>query len=195
MDITDAAHLARTLMNEHGLDHVPFKWANGKTVLGTCHWGRDVHALGWGRPGPWEVDSISLSRPYVEVLPEAEVRNVILHEIAHALAGTPEANHGPVWRAHARRLGVVGNSCVDPSAHPDSKYTLKCKNGHAFPAHRKPTRVKGCSKCSRTFKFDYVMDLFEGSRKVPMDSMPVKYRAEYIRLQARAQSGLESFFV
>jgi hypothetical protein len=185
MDITDAAHLARTLMNEHGLGHVPFKWANGKTVLGTCHWGRDVHALGWGRPGPWEVDSISLSRPYVEVLPEAEVRNVILHEIAHALAGSPEANHGPVWRVHARRLGVVGNSCVDPSAHPDSKYEFRCKNGHTFPAHRKPTRVKGCAKCSRTFKFDYVLDLFEGDKKIPVEEMPVKYQQEFGRLALR----------
>lgn len=33
------------------------------------------------------------------------LRRVILHEIAHALAG-PDAGHGPAWQAKARTLGL-----------------------------------------------------------------------------------------
>ena len=35
-----------------------------------------------------------------------EVRDTILHEIAHALAGA-KAKHGPAWKAIARRLGAT----------------------------------------------------------------------------------------
>ena len=35
-----------------------------------------------------------------------EVRDTILHEIAHALAGA-KARHGPAWKAIAKRLGAT----------------------------------------------------------------------------------------
>ncbi len=35
-----------------------------------------------------------------------QVRDTVLHEIAHAIAG-PEAGHGPLWKATARRIGAT----------------------------------------------------------------------------------------
>ena len=37
---------------------------------------------------------------------EEEIRDTVLHEIAHAIAG-PEAGHGPLWKATARRIGAT----------------------------------------------------------------------------------------
>lgn len=42
--------------------------------------------------------------------PATEIRNTILHEIAHALVG-PAAGHGPVWKAKAREIGCTGERC------------------------------------------------------------------------------------
>ena len=46
-----------------------------------------------------------LSRMHAVQKPPELVTEVILHEIAHALAG-PEAGHGPEWKAIAIRLGA-----------------------------------------------------------------------------------------
>ena len=41
----------------------------------------------------------------------AEIRDTVLHEIAHALVG-PEARHGPEWKAIAKRLGATPRANV-----------------------------------------------------------------------------------
>ena len=46
---------------------------------------------------------------------EAEVRETILHEIAHARVGASHG-HDAVWQAEARRIGSTGRRLVDPHA-------------------------------------------------------------------------------
>jgi SprT-like family len=51
----------------------------------------------------------------VLMLSDSKVREIILHEIAHALA-PPNVGHGSEWRAIARQLGTPDNAhSADPS--------------------------------------------------------------------------------
>lgn len=60
-------------------------------------------------------ETIFMSRKYLSELNHAQVEQVILHEIAHAL--TPGEKHGPVWKRVARRIGVE-----NPSAKMEGVY-------------------------------------------------------------------------
>ena len=53
-----------------------------------------------------------MSRHFAERYDDDEIHQVLLHEVAHALAG-PKAGHGPQWKAVARDLGYVGKRLVD----------------------------------------------------------------------------------
>lgn len=118
MRLSDAETLARQLMSKHGLGHWEFKFDGGKRRFGYC---RYPHG---GQPGV-----ISLSRYLTELNVEAEVRNVILHEIAHALTPTGEL-HGPEWKRVAREIGCTGDRCYDEAvvATPDAPWTIVCPN-------------------------------------------------------------------
>jgi predicted SprT family Zn-dependent metalloprotease len=46
------------------------------------------------------------------VVTDNHVIDVILHEVAHALAG-PFVGHGPTWKTIAKEIGCSANRCVD----------------------------------------------------------------------------------
>ena len=68
-----------------------FVYNRGKRTLGMCDFTRK---------------RIELSRYFVAHNDEAAVRDPLLHEIAHALAGE-KAGHGPKWRRVCERIGAV----------------------------------------------------------------------------------------
>ncbi|HQK32467.1 MAG TPA: SprT-like domain-containing protein, partial [Phycicoccus sp.] len=76
MQMDQALGLARRLMFEHDLTGWTVVADRAKTRAGVCRFAKR---------------QIGLSRPLTELHSEAEVRDTILHEIAHALVG-PE--HG-----------------------------------------------------------------------------------------------------
>lgn len=92
MNLLEAEQLAKDLMHEHGL--LQTGWAFG--------WSKATHTFGITYP---TVQLIKLSKPLTELNAEEIVRDVILHEIAHALAplGT---RHGREWEMIAKRLGA-----------------------------------------------------------------------------------------
>lgn len=132
MDLTEARALARSLMAQHGLTGWRFEFDRAKRRAGVCRHGQKV---------------IGLSAPITRLHPEAEVRDTILHEIAHALAG-PRAGHGPAWVATARRIGCSGERCVSedvPTVPGD--WVGVCPRGHVADRHRRPERVLLCGRC------------------------------------------------
>jgi predicted SprT family Zn-dependent metalloprotease len=175
MDTAEAALLARNLMDKHGLAHVPLKWSRGKKSMGHTSFCRET----------LEVQSISLSRLFVEVLTDEEIIDTILHEIAHALVGI-RAGHGPVWKAKARELGATPKAGFKATATPTPKYTTRCPKGHRRTANRLPLRVKSCGKCSSRFNLDNLISYYEGGKKVPESAMPSRYRAELANKRARS---------
>lgn len=135
MDLRDAKRLALKHMGEH----VPgwnFGWDNAKTRYGQTRYDDRV---------------ITLSRSLTRLCPREDVEDTVLHEVAHALAG-PKAGHGPVWRAHARRIGARPNRCARPGApRIAGQYRGTCLACGGFVTrHRLTQRTRdhaGCSKC------------------------------------------------
>ena len=101
--------------------------------------------------------SISVSRYLTEKATADEVTQVLLHEIAHALAG-PRAAHGPKWRAIAREIGYEGGRThtVEP-AHDRAKWVGECPSGHEIVRFHRPGKPVSCAKCDRSFNTSYLI--------------------------------------
>ncbi|WP_130493046.1 SprT-like domain-containing protein [Motilibacter rhizosphaerae] len=168
MDLDDARRLAQALLAEHGLHDWTFRYDRARTRAGLC----DARAR-----------VVSLSRALTELHDEAEVRETLLHEVAHALVG-PGHGHDAVWRATARRIGASGERCVPATAaRVEGEWVGTCPAGHTTSAHRSPVRVRSCRRCSDRFSLDAVFAWTRAGE--PADLHP-RYRAELARLRAAA---------
>lgn len=95
--------------------------------------------------------TITLSRHLMALYQPEHVREVILHEIAHALVG-PAHHHDAVWRATARRIGATGRRLLPADApRPPAPWVGRCSAGHEFHRYRRPPAKASCSRCSHTF--------------------------------------------
>lgn len=94
---------------------------------------------------------ITISRHLAERAEEDEVRQVLLHEVAHALAGH-RAGHGPRWRARAAAIGYTGSRLHDrPVAEDRANWIGTCPAGHEHRRFRRPARELACATCSPRF--------------------------------------------
>jgi predicted SprT family Zn-dependent metalloprotease len=94
MDVSTARTLARSLMVQHGLADWSLVFDRSARRFGACSTQRR---------------RISLSWKLVMLNSADEVRDTILHEIAHAL--TPGAGHGRAWKAMCERIGAKPVRC------------------------------------------------------------------------------------
>lgn len=135
MNPAGARITARHLMDEHGLHAWSFGFDNAKRRCGQCNYTKRL---------------ITLSRYYVGMNDEREVRDTILHEIAHALTG-PGHGHGPKWKSTARKIGATPNRCADASVSmPPAPWELLCTEGHSLgPRHRRYRHMdmNVCGRC------------------------------------------------
>ncbi|PVE97047.1 SprT-like domain-containing protein [Microbacterium sp. TPD7012] len=94
---------------------------------------------------------ITVSRYLAARFEDDEIHQVLLHEVAHALAGHTAA-HGPAWKGVARDLGYVGGTTHrGETAVELAPWVGRCPAGHVTYRHRRPTRATSCARCSRTF--------------------------------------------
>ncbi|MEO7146276.1 MAG: SprT-like domain-containing protein [Terrimesophilobacter sp.] len=94
---------------------------------------------------------ITVSRYLASRFDDDEIHQVLLHEVAHAIAG-PKVGHGAKWRAIARDLGYVGKRTHDGSVAEElAPWVGRCPAGHTVFRYRKPTRTQSCGLCSRGF--------------------------------------------
>jgi hypothetical protein len=128
---------AEHLMAEHlGRSGWSFAFDHAKTRAGQCDFGRK---------------RITVSRHLAVRSTDADVDQVLLHEIAHALAG-PRAGHGPTWRRTAAALGYTGSRLHDgPIASDLAPWIGTCPAGHEHHRYRTPTRPLACARCSRRY--------------------------------------------
>jgi predicted SprT family Zn-dependent metalloprotease len=139
--------MAHDLMGQHNLFNCgwEFKFDNAKRRFGYCSY----------RPR-----FISLSRPLTEINCTDEVRDTILHEIAHALDVTRHgsSSHGVRWKRICVEVGARPIRC-GKSINPDaikSPYKFVCKPcNKEFPRFRKPKRTTGyrCNTCKSTVEW------------------------------------------
>ncbi|MCR6032800.1 M48 family peptidase [Nocardioides sp. zg-579] len=153
MDLDEAARMARGLLDEHGLRDWTVVFDRAKRRAGIC------------RPAQRQ---IGLSGPLTALHDEAEVRDTVLHEVAHALVG-PRHGHDAVWRATAVRIGCSGRRCSDPDAPAiEGDWVGTCPGGHRITRHRRPTRPGSCTRCSRTFSREHLLTWTHRGTVVPM---------------------------
>jgi predicted SprT family Zn-dependent metalloprotease len=92
-----------------------------------------------------------VSRHLAARFDDDDIHQVLLHEVAHAIAGA-RAGHGPTWKSTARELGYVGSRLHDgPIAEDLAPWVGTCPAGHVHYRYRRPGRVLACGTCSRRF--------------------------------------------
>jgi len=125
LTLEQAERLAKSLMREHGVTARGwrFAWSRGKRRLGETSI-RQTRDRKTGKTK--KVKQIRLSRYLVERNPEPVVRDVILHEIAHALAGI-ENGHNAKWKAACKRVGAKPQRLADESVQVvEAPYAIIC---------------------------------------------------------------------
>lgn len=126
--------MAKSLMKQHDLDDWKLKVDKAKTRSGCCNH-TEKH--------------ISLSVFYMASASDDEVKNTILHEIAHALAG-PNEHHGDKWKAIALSIGCNGERCINRSFSTGRfRYTCPCGKGDVC-RHRRTRRKVVCVHCKQS---------------------------------------------
>jgi predicted SprT family Zn-dependent metalloprotease len=168
MEVTAALAIGRSLLREHGLDGWRIVADGAKTRAGVCRFGRR---------------QIGISAPLTALHDEAEVRDTILHEIAHALVG-PRHGHDAVWRAKAVEIGSSGERCTSPDApRVIGDWVGRCPAGHQRSRHRAPTRLVSCGHCSARFDVRHLLTWTYKGKSVPM---PPSYSAALADVQRKA---------
>jgi len=113
-----------------------FAFDNAKTRAGLCN---------------YTDKRISVSKYLAARYEDDEIHQVLLHEVAHAVAGT-RAGHGPRWKAVAKELGYEGKRLHDGAiANEFAPWVGTCPAGHLHYRYRKPARALSCGQCSKTF--------------------------------------------
>jgi phage FluMu protein Com len=115
-DLFEIERQAKMLMTAHGVGSLAFAFDNSKRRLGAMH---SLRVNGVHLP-----KKITISKHYALILPMEEIRNTVLHEIAHALA--PGDGHGYRWKAKAREIGAKPERCASPSASPKAPIEGRC---------------------------------------------------------------------
>lgn len=95
--------------------------------------------------------TISVSRYLAARYDDDEIHQILLHEVAHALAG-PTAGHGPTWRRIARDLGYVGGRTHNGEIAAElAPWVGVCPAGHEHVRFRRPRAATSCGSCNRSF--------------------------------------------
>ena len=174
MQLTAAARLGRALLDQHGLHDWELVFDRAKRRAGIC---RET------------TRQIGLSAPLTELHSEDEVRDTILHEVAHALVGARHG-HDRVWKATARRIGCSGERCTSPDAPGvDGAWVGLCGAGHRVTRHRRPERPLTCKLCCPSFNLEHLVTWTHHGRTVAMSPTYAAHLRRLLEQPARAPQG------
>lgn len=136
MNLAIAGTMALELMDHHGLRDWKFCWSQARKQFGSC----------WA---PGKV--IRLSAPLSLLNDEPKVRDVVLHEIAHALV--PHDGHGFRWRAKCREIGARPERCysVKDVVQPPMPYEATCHGCNRVYGRARvvPSGQRACAGCCK----------------------------------------------
>ena len=130
--LSNCVAIAEALIQEHGLDGWSFQFDSAQKRAGACVVTTKV---------------ISLSRFYCIQAGDAQIRDTILHEIAHALAG-PKHNHDATWKRIARSIGCTADRCHTVDFAP-AKYIASCSRCGWGQKRNRRLRGGVCRTCGQ----------------------------------------------
>lgn len=131
--IKATCELALGLMHEHGLKKWSFEFDHSTRRAGCCN---------------YNDKRISISFHLAHNASDEDIRDTLLHEIAHALVGKKHG-HNAIWKTKAREIGCSGERCHRLRFVPP-RYTVRCENDcWTHTADRQDTRLI-CRRCGGT---------------------------------------------
>lgn len=142
MNLALAQKFAIQKIAEHGLHSWIFKFDNSVKRFGVCDYRNKI---------------IGLSRQLTELNDEEQVKDTIMHEIAHALVGISHG-HDHVWKAKCREIGAKPERCysLDNVKQPKMRWQAICEGcGTLFQrARRQPKfQISACA-CQKNMPWD-----------------------------------------
>ena len=124
MTLQEIQSYAEAKLLEHDLTDWQFKFGKSKRAVGMCKFKPKV---------------IEISKHWIVLLEDDEIKDVILHEIAHAL--TPhDKGHCNAWKAACRRIGARAERVHRNSVRPDPAYVAVVDGKIAQTYYRKPSQ-------------------------------------------------------
>jgi predicted SprT family Zn-dependent metalloprotease len=129
----DVRQLAVELLAAFGLHDWTFAFNRRKCAMGMCYYARRT---------------IELSLHFVSRNGLEEIRETLLHEIAHALVG-PGHGHDALWKQKCLAIGGRPVRCGEADM-PPGRWQARCAVcGRWFHRHRRPKRLRGwfCRSC------------------------------------------------
>lgn len=149
MQMSDFTTMARDLMLEHGC---------GRMYLNFNNTGRRIASMNFDTfptidpKRKYRVPrGITFSKRWVEAMDEEDCRNLMLHEIAHALVVHKDQGHGAVFKAMCRKLGTpASNSCYPAKTRPEATWKGHCPVTGKLVSrmHGRPRKARLCA-CHR----------------------------------------------
>jgi hypothetical protein len=135
--------LAADLMREHELYGWSLTFDQARNRAGECR---------------RRIKQISLSEPLLTMWTPEQVRDTILHEIAHALA-PPRSGHGIEWKRVCVAIGADPTRTWDPSQNESlpKRWIGTCPSGHEIYRDRRPRKPVSCTQCSPVFDANYLI--------------------------------------
>lgn len=167
MELAQVRGLGESLLAEHGLTGWTFGFDNARRRAGLCGYG---------------ARRITVSRTLMALYSHEQVRETILHEVAHALAGA-EHGHDAAWRAVAERIGSTGARLVAEDApRAPAPWVGRCPAGHTVGRYRRPTAPLSCRRCAPRFSREHLLTWTYRGRQV---RMPTSYERALRALDAQ----------
>lgn len=129
--------MAETKMAEHlDMNEWTFNFDSAKRRAGLCN---------------YTDKEISISRYMVDIHSMDETLQVVLHEVAHALAGK-KAGHTKKWLQVAKSIGYKNEEFTGTEiAVETATWIGVCPSGHRHYRYRKPARMLSCAICKPGF--------------------------------------------
>ena len=174
MNLPDVLSLARSLMEEADVGDWDLAFDRARRRAGQTDHARR---------------RITLSRHLMSLYDEAQVRETILHEIAHARVG-PSHGHDAVWAAEATRLGATGRRLIDAQApRLRGRWVGRCPAGHEVDRMRRPASPVSCSRCAPRFNLEHLLTWSLDGEPVPHARISERYsRLLHLARQAATRS-------
>ncbi|MBP6043558.1 MAG: SprT-like domain-containing protein [Rhodoluna sp.] len=135
--------LAERKIAEHlDLENWKFEFDSAKRRAGLCN---------------YTEQKIQLSKYHVDIHSVDENMQVVLHEVAHAMAGS-EAAHSKVWLATAKRIGYRAEKFTGKEiAQETAPWIGDCPMGHKHYRYRRPKQMVSCALCTKNFDSRYII--------------------------------------
>ena len=137
MELNVVEMLADKLLDEHGLIEKGWRFSfdRAKRRAGSCKFSKK---------------EITIAKAYAKQQEVMEIKNTILHEIAHALVG-PQHGHSQIWRKKAKEIGCDASRCHH-IVFSKPKYVLTCNNRcfkvSRYRVNQSFMQSKICSQCN-----------------------------------------------